>query len=223
MALSKIWVFAEAVDGKVAADHPRAADQGPRARRHGRGGLRRRRRRRRRRHARRARRHQGARHRRPRRHARRACPSPRPSPRRSSGGNAPDLHPVRHHLRRPRRRRPPVGASSTSRCSPTTSTSSVDGDAVVATEPIFGGTQLVKTKFTGRRPAPRARPAEVVRRRGVAAAAPPRSRPLAVDPAPPARPRSSTATSRSPPGPSSTRPPSSSPAAAASARPASTR
>ena len=28
----------------------------------------------------------------------------------------------------------------------------VDGDAVVVTEPVFGGTKLVKTKFTGRRP-----------------------------------------------------------------------
>ena len=59
--------------------------------------------------ARRPRRHQGARHRRPRRRAARARPSPRPSPPRSSGGDAPDAILFAHHLRRPRRRRPPVG------------------------------------------------------------------------------------------------------------------
>ena len=42
----------------------------------------------------------------------------------------------------------------------------LDGDAVVVTEPIFGGTKLVKTKFTGGRPAHRAVPPEVLRGRG---------------------------------------------------------
>ena len=43
----------------------------------------------------------------------------------------------------------------------------VDGDAVVVTEPIFGGTKLVKTKFTAGGPHIALDPAQVVRRRGV--------------------------------------------------------
>ena len=222
MALNTIWVYAEAADGKVSPHHPRDARQGPRARRHRRGRLRRRRRRRRRRRARRPRRHQGPRHRRPRRLARRACRSPRPSPRRSSDGNGPDLILFGTTYDG----RDIAGRLSVALDKPVLTNNvdvAVDGDAVVVTEPIFGGTKLVQDQVHRRRPAHRARSgpksfaaeesgggaAEVVDARGARHRAPAQGH--------------RTATSRRPPARSSTRPPSSSPAAVASARPASTR
>ena len=109
MALNRIWVFAEASDGKVTPAHARAAGQGPVSwqapsrpfygddgadawpRRLGAHGA-----------------HQGLRHRPPRRRA--AGRARRLGDRRAGRGRRrarPDH--VRHHLRRPRRRRPPVG------------------------------------------------------------------------------------------------------------------
>ena len=140
MTLSKIWVFAEATDGKVVDRSPSrcsprpvswptpsrpstpgadadavAADAG------------------------RPRRHHGPRHRRPRPARCRACPWPRPSPPRS-GRRRPRRHPVRHHLRRPRHRRPPVGqarpAGAHQRRRPRPRRRQRRG----RTSPIFGGT-----------------------------------------------------------------------------------
>jgi hypothetical protein len=98
--------------------------------------------------ARRPRRHQGAsRHRRPRRRSSRACPSPRPSPPPS----------------RRRRPRPAIlfgttydgrdvaGRLSVKLDKPVITNNvdlELDGDSLVGTEPVFGGTTNVKTKFT---------------------------------------------------------------------------
>ena len=43
----------------------------------------------------------------------------------------------------------------------------VEGDGVVVTTPVFGGTKLVSTTFTGAGPVPRQLPPEELRRRGV--------------------------------------------------------
>ena len=166
MALSKIWVFAEAIDGKVQADHPRAADQGPRAAgnvevtavyggdgdavaaelgAHGATKV--------------------LRHRRPRRHAARRRRSPSAIAGQIDGGRRPRPHPLRHHLRRPRRRRPPVGqarqagAHQQHRRRASTATGRRH-------RADLRRHAVVQTKFTGAGPAPRARPAEVVRGRG---------------------------------------------------------
>ena len=99
----------------------------------------------------------------------------------------------------------------------------VDGDAVVASTPVFGGTQIVRTKLTAGTPnivlvRPKSFAAE---ESGGGAAA---VEALAVpDPGATARPRSSTVTSRRPPGRSSTKRRSSCPAVGVWARPASTR
>ena len=97
----------------------------------------------------------------------------------------------------------------------------VDGDKVKVTTPVFGGTKLVTTTFTGDGPylvafRPKsfaAEPSGGGRRRG-------RRRPPCPISVPPAGPRSRPCTSRSTRGRSSTRPTSSCPAVAASARPA---
>ena len=109
MALNRIWVYAEAADGKVA---PITLEILTKARElgHRRGPLRRRRRRHHRRGPRRPRRHPALRHRRP--------PGLHPGRagrvghrRARRGRRAAGPHPVRHHLRGPRRRRPPVGGA----------------------------------------------------------------------------------------------------------------
>ena len=148
MALNTIWVYAEAADGKVS---PLTLELLAKARTLGGtveavyaggdadavAGT-----------ARRPRRHQGPQHRRPRRLAARRAGGlgHRQGDRRRQ---RPRPAHARHHLRRAATSPPACRWPSTSRSSPTTSTSSVDGDDVVVTEPIFGGTKLVKTKFTG--------------------------------------------------------------------------
>ena len=134
----------------------------------------------------------------------------------------PRPHHVRHHLRRPRRRRPPVGGARQAGPHQQHRRSRVDGDAVVVTEPVFGGTKLVRTRFTAAGPhIALFRPksfaaeesgggaAEVVTDRGARL----RHRPRCTEP-----PRRGGHRARS-----STRPTSSSPVAGASARPTSTR
>ena len=59
---------------------------------------------------------------------------------------------VRADLRRPRRRRPPVGEARPSGRSPTAPRLSVDGDTVTVGTAIFGGNTLVDTKFSGEKP-----------------------------------------------------------------------
>ena len=147
MALNTIWVYAEAADGKVSPHHPRDAHQGPRARRHRRGRLRRRRRRRRRRRARRPRRHQGLRHRRPRRLAARRAG--RLGHR--QGDRAAATAPTCILFGTTYDGRDIAARLSVALDKPVLTNNvdlEVDGDAVVVTEPIFGGTKLVKTKFT---------------------------------------------------------------------------
>ena len=147
MPISNIWVFAEAIDGKVEDDHPRAAGQGPHARRRGHRRVRRRRRRRRR-GARRPRRHQGARHRRPRRAD---AGRRRRLGHRRSRAQAPDLF----LLGTTYEGRDVAARLSVKLDKPVLTNNidlDVDGDAVTATTPIFGGTQLVRTKFTGAGP-----------------------------------------------------------------------
>ena len=95
------------------------------------------------------------------------------------GRQRPRPHHVRHHLRRPRHRRPPVGGLD----KPVITNNidlEVSGDDVVVTEPVFGGTKLVKTKFTAGGPHLALVPPEVVRGRGVRRRRGRASRPLAI-------------------------------------------
>ena len=217
MALSKIWVFAEAPDGNVAtitlemlakarelADTVEAVTGGDGAAVAA--------------DARRPRRHQGATPPATSAARCRACPWPRPSPRPSRAATRPDAHPVRHHLRRPRRRRPPLGEARRAGHHQHRRPGRASTAASWCPSRSSVARRIVKTKFTAGGPGialirPKSFAAEESGGGAAEVAA------LAVpDTARPVRPRSSTATSRRPPVPSSTRPPSSSPVAVASAR-----
>ena len=80
-----------------------------------------------------------------------ACRWPRPSPRPSSDGNGPDLL----MLGTTYDGRDIAARLSVALDKPVITNNidlEVDGDAVVVTEPVFGGTKLVKTKFTAAGP-----------------------------------------------------------------------
>ena len=181
MALSKIWVFAEAADGKRrppprSSCSPRPASSPAPSRPS---------RRRRRRRGRRPRSASTApprcyatgdlggalpgvavagRHRRP----------------RSTAATPPTLILFATELRRPRRRRPPVGQARPHGAHQQRRPRRSTATARHVPTPVFGGTTLVKTDVHRRRPAPRRDPPEVVRGRAGAAAARPRSSALAV-------------------------------------------
>ncbi len=95
-----------------------------------------------------------------------------------------------------------------------------DGDSVVVTEPVFGGTKLVKTKFTAAGPHIalfRPKSFEASEAGGGAAEV------ATIEVPDSGQAKITNPTSRRPPGPSSTRRRSSSPAAVAWVRPTSTR
>ena len=165
MTLSKIWVFAEAADGKVSpttlevltkarelADTVEAVYVGGDA--DAVAGA-----------ARRPRRHHRPRHRRPRRRAARARPWPPPSPT-PSRRRAPDAilfgtsYDGRDIVGRLSVKLDRTGAHQRHRPRASTATRSP------VTTPVFGGTTNVITKFTGDGPGAGADPAEVVRGRG---------------------------------------------------------
>ena len=222
MALGKVWVSPRPRTGKVGLDHPRAAHQGPRARRHRRGVLRRRR--------------IGGWPRRSARTARPRCTPPATSATRcpawpwraaiaaaDRGRQRPRPDPVRHDLRRPRHGRPPVGqarqagAHQHHRRRRSTATRSSATSRSSAARRSFGPSSPAARPTSCSSGPSRSPP------RSAAADRPRSCRSTCPTSARPARPRSSTATSRSTPGPSSTRPRSSCPAGEASARPTSTR
>ena len=147
--------------------------------------------------ARRARRHQGVRHRRPRRRAAAASPVAAALAAAIEAGDAPDLilfgttYDGRDIAGSPLGEARPAGAHQRHRRRGRRRHRRRD-------HPIFGGTTIVKTKFTAGAPHLAAHPAEVVRGRAEPAAARPRSRPSRCPtPGAPVRPRCSTATSRS--------------------------
>ena len=201
MALNKIWVFAEAADGKVT---PITLELLAKARELGdtveavyaggdadavAGD------------ARRPRRHQGLRHRRPRRRAAGRAGGRGHRRRRSRPATAPTSScsaPPTTAATSPAACR----SSSTSRCSPTTSTSRSTATRSSSPSRSSAAPQLVKTKFTAGGPHIVLVPPEVVRGRGVRRRRRRgRRRSRSPTSARPARPRSSTATSRRPPGP----------------------